>query len=76
MAGVHGPDELERLWPADLAQGDPVRGETQRLPQQYGKVGVQRRVEVDDIVAPHGGLGRVLDDDQALADGDLGEEST
>ena len=30
-------------------------------------------MEVDDFVAQHGELGRVLDDDEALSCGDLGQ---
>ena len=52
MAGVHGADELECFRPTDLAQRDPVGRETQRLPQQHGKVGGERGVEVDDIRRP------------------------
>jgi hypothetical protein len=49
MTGVDRTDEFERLEPADLAERDSVGGQTERLLQQYGEVGAERGVEVDDV---------------------------
>src|SRR5690606_5583653 len=77
MAGVEGPQHVQGLRPAHLANDDPVRAEPERRPQELTQadsavtVGVRRMSLEPDHVPREGEFGSVFDRHHSLVWGNL-----